>query len=189
MFKKLPAVGQLTGITASLAAQIKKTDITMLYKFAAYLFITAFATTSAFAQTISVDGEVTHPLKLSIADIDRMPQTEVTATDRDGKPHHYSGVAVTTILQQAGVTLGAQLRGENMSKYLLVKSGDGYEVLFSLAELDSAFTNRVVILAGKVDGQPLPDGKGPFRIVVPGEKKPARWIWEVTAMTIRFAKE
>lgn len=161
----------------------------MKYKFAAYLFITAFTATAAFAQTISVDGEVTHPLKLSAADIGKMPKTEVTAADRDGKPHRYSGVPVTAILQQAGVTLGAQLRGENISKYLLVKSGDGYEVLFSLAELDSAFTNRVVILADKVDGHPLPDGKGPFRIIVPGEKKPARWIWEVTAMTVRFAKE
>lgn len=161
----------------------------MLYKFAAYLFITAFTAATAFAQTILIDGEVTHPLKLSAADIGKMPKTEVTAADRDGKPHRYSGVPVTAILQQAGVTLGAQLRGENMSKYLLVKSGDGYEVLFSLAELDSAFTNRVVILADKVDGQPLPDGKGAFRIVVPGEKKPARWIWEVTAMTVRFAKE
>lgn len=161
----------------------------MLYKFAVYLFITAFATTSAFAQTISVDGEVTHPLKLSAADIGKMPQMEITAADRDGKPHRYSGVPVTAILQQAGVTLGARLRGENMSKYLLIKSADGYKVLFSLAELDSAFTNRVVILADKVDGQPLPDGKGPFRMVVPGEKKPARWIWGVTAMIIRFAKE
>ncbi|SEW35427.1 molybdopterin-dependent oxidoreductase [Chitinophaga arvensicola] len=161
----------------------------MLYKLAAGLLISAFMATTAFGQTISVEGEVTTPLKLSVADIAKMKKTEVTAADRDGKTHRYSGVPVTDILQQAGVTLGAQLRGENMAKYLLVKSGDGYEVLFSLAELDAAFTDRVVILADQVDGKPLPDGKGPFRIVVPGEKKPARWIWEVTTMTVRFAKD
>lgn len=85
--------------------------------------------------------------------------------------------------------MGPQLRGKNMAKYLLVRSADGYEVIFSLPELDSAFTNRVIILADQMDGSPLPANKGPFRIIVPGEKKPARWIWQVNALVVRFAKE
>ena len=160
----------------------------MRYTSFALLVSAIFLSSIVQAQTISVEGEVAHPLKLTAADITAMKKTEVVAADRDGKEHRYSGVPVYEILQQAGVTLGPQLRGENMSKYLLVKSGDGYEVLFSLPELDSTFANRVIILADKMDGNPLPAGKGPFRIVVPGEKKPARWIWEVTTMTVRFAK-
>jgi DMSO/TMAO reductase YedYZ molybdopterin-dependent catalytic subunit len=139
--------------------------------------------------TITVKGEVTHPLKLSSADLANMRRVEVRAADRDGKEHLFSGVALADILRQAGVTLGAELRGENMAKYLLIKSGDGYEVLFSLPELDSTFTNRVVMLADQMDGNPLPANKGPFRVIVPGEKKPARWIWEVTTMIVQFAKE
>jgi hypothetical protein len=46
-----------------------------------------------------------------------------------------------------------------------------------------------VILADESEGRPLPAGKGPFRIVVPGEKKPARSSFQVTELTIRFAKE
>jgi len=139
--------------------------------------------------TIKVEGEVTHPLSLTGQDLAAMKRTEVSATDRDGKEHHYTGVALADILQQAGATIGSQLRGENMAKYLLVKSSDGYEVVFSLPELDTAFTNRIVILADQQDGQPLPQGKGPWRIVVPGEKRPARWIWQVSTMVVRFAKE
>jgi DMSO/TMAO reductase YedYZ molybdopterin-dependent catalytic subunit len=160
----------------------------MTYRYFAFLVTATFLSAVVHAQTISVEGEVAHPLKLSAADITAMKKTEVVAADRDGKEHRYSGVPLYEILQQAGVTLGPQLRGENMSKYLLVKSGDGYEVLFSLPELDSTFANQVIILADKMDGNPLPAGKGPFRIVVPGEKKPARWIWEVTTMTVRFAR-
>ena len=158
----------------------------LIFFLAAFLYASSVRAQSA---AITVDGEVTHPLKLTAADFAKMKQVTVAAKDRDGKTHHYSGVAVSEILQEAGVTMGPQLRGENMSKYLLVKSGDGYEVLFSLPELDTAFSSRVIILANQVDGAPLPGGKGPFRIVVPGEKKPARWIWEVTSMTVRFAKE
>jgi len=72
---------------------------------------------------------------------------------------------------------------------MLVKCADGYEVLFSLAELDSSFTDRIVILADSLEGKPLPSGKGPFRLVVPGEKKPARSSFQVTELVIRFAKE
>ena len=163
----------------------------MKYKYLVFFLAALLCASIVRAQSpaIKVDGEVTHPLKLIVADFAKMKQVTVAAKDRDGKTHHYSGVAVSEILQEAGVTMGPQLRGENMSKYLLVKSGDGYEVLFSLPELDTAFSSRVIILANQVDGAPLPGGKGPFRIVVPGEKKPARWIWEVTSMTVRFAKE
>lgn len=159
------------------------------------LLLTMGGVTPAQAQpgvkqaTIIVQGEVTHPLTLQASDLAKMKRAECRAKDKDRVEHSYAGVALSEILQQAGVTMGQQLRGENMTKYLLVKSGDGYEVLFSLAELDSTFTDRVILLADQVDGHPLPSGKGPFRIVVPGEKKPARWIWEVTSLTIKFAKE
>ena len=162
-------------------------------KYKHLVFFLAALLCALFAQaqsaTITIEGEVTHPLKLAAADFAKMKQVTVAAQDRDGKTHHYTGVAVSEILQQAGVTMGPQLRGENMSKYLLVRSGEGYEVLFSLPERDTTFSSRVIVLASQVDGAPLPGGKGPFRIVVPGEKKPARWIWEVTSMTVRFAKE
>lgn len=72
---------------------------------------------------------------------------------------------------------------------MLVRSSDGYERVFSLAELDPSFTNRVIILADSKDGKPLADGVGPFRLVVPDENKPARSALEVTHLIIRFAKD
>ena len=72
---------------------------------------------------------------------------------------------------------------------MIAKCADGYEVLFSLAELDSTFTDRTVILADQWEGGSLPAGKGPFRIVVPGEKKPARSSFQVTTLLVRFAKD
>lgn len=154
-----------------------------------FLHSFAWAQEPAKQATVKVEGEVTHPLQLTRADLGKMKRAEVHVTDHDGKEHAYSGVSLSDILQEAGVTMGPQLRGKNMAKYLLVRSADGYEVIFSLPELDSAFTNRVIILADQMDGSPLPANKGPFRIIVPGEKKPARWIWQVNALVVRFAKE
>ena len=43
--------------------------------------------------------------------------------------------------------------------------------------------------AQTVKGKPLAAGAGPFRIIVPGEKKPARDCFQVTAIAIKFAKD
>jgi DMSO/TMAO reductase YedYZ molybdopterin-dependent catalytic subunit len=138
---------------------------------------------------IRVEGEVARPVTFHMEDLAKIKRIGVKGKDRDGKEHDYSGVAVADILQQAGVPMGAQLRGDNMTKYLLVRSADGYEILFSLAELDSTFTDHIVLLADSMDGQPLPAAIGPFRIIVPAERKHARWTWKATTFIIRSAKE
>ena len=64
---------------------------------------------------------------------------------------------------------------ETVKMTVLVEASDGYRAAFSLAELDPEMTDRVVLLADTKDGQPLSPREGPFRIIVPGEKRPARW--------------
>lgn len=163
-----------------------------IFRSAIFLGLQLTFVISAYAQTspaVKISGEVTKPLTLSVDDLAKMKRSTAVLTDRDGKPHSYQGVALQELLEQAGVTMGKQLRGEQLTKYLMVKCADGYEVLFSLAELDSSFTDRVVILADKLENNSLPDGKGPFRLVVPGEKKPARSSFQVVEMVIRYAKD
>ena len=141
------------------------------------------------AQSITVGGEVTTPLTLTAADLTAMPRSTAIAKDKQGTPHTFSGVALADIFKKAGVTTGRDLRGENLAKYVLVTCADNYQVVFSLAELDSSFTDRVVILADQVEGKPLLAGTGPFRIVVPGEKKPARNCFQVLSIDIKYAKK
>ena len=147
------------------------------------------ANSQAAEGVLKVTGEVTRPLVLTVAQVAAMPHINVTMIDRDGKAHIYSGVAIQAIFDSAGVTTGRQLRGENLSKYVLIKCADGYEVVFSLAELDSSFTNRKAIIADAAEGAPIPAAKGPFRMVLEGEKKPARNCFQVTDIIIKFAKE
>lgn len=165
-----------------------------LYRFFIPVLLVCFslysnAQQNAFKHFVKVDGEVTKPLTLYSDDLAKMKRITVSMKERDGKAHSYAGAAIQEILELAGVTMGKQLRGENLTKYLLVKCSDGYEVLFSLAELDSSFTDRKVILAYESEGKPLSVNTGPFRLVVHGEKKPARSSLQVTELVIRFAKD
>ncbi len=138
---------------------------------------------------VKVDGEVLKPLKLYKEDLAKMKRSTISVKGRDGKEHSYTGVSLQVVLEMAGVTTGKDLRGENLSKYLLAKCADGYEVVFSLAEFDSSFTDRVILLADTSDGNPLPAAKGPFQLAVPGEKKPARSCFQLSELLVRFAKE
>ena len=138
--------------------------------------------------SVKVIGEVLTPLDLKLDDLQQFKQVELERKDRDGNDHTYTGVMLSDILQKAGVTLGKELHGKNLSKYAQVEANDGYQVVFALAELDKDFTDRMVILASKIDGKPLAPTDGPFRIVVQDEKKPARCIRMVTAIKIQTAK-
>jgi DMSO/TMAO reductase YedYZ molybdopterin-dependent catalytic subunit len=158
-------------------------------------FISVVANNNLHAQKnseppfIKVEGEVTQSLKLYQSDLEKMKRVTVRYKGHDTVAHSYTGVPVLEILNQAGVTLGKQLRGKNLAKFLLVNAADGYQVVFSLAEVDTSFNKKEIILADKMDNKPIPSNPGPFQLIVPGEKKPARSCREVISFTIRSAKD
>ncbi|WES98500.1 molybdopterin-dependent oxidoreductase [Chryseobacterium arthrosphaerae] len=138
---------------------------------------------------LKVSGEVPDPLELSLTDLSEMPRKEASLKNKDGSIHKYTDVSVQDILAKAGAPSGKALHGENISKYLLAKCTDGYQVLFSLAELDASIADKNVIVADTVDGKPLPESKGPLRLIAEGEKKPARSSYQLEALVVGQIKK
>ena len=134
-----------------------------------------------------IGGDVERPQQWTLDDLAALPRREVRARDRDGTEVIFAGVALVELLRLAGVPLGEKLRGSNIALYLLVDAADGYRVVFALPELDPAFTERVVLLADHRDGQPLAAAEGPLRLVVPDEKRQARWVRQVGSCTVHRA--
>ena len=151
-------------------------------------FLPGRAVFSADESTIlAVTGEMGNPLKLTAADLAKMPRAKVKARDHGGVEAEFEGVPLVEVLKAAGVKLGADLRGPALANYLVVEASDGYRAVFALPELDPAFNDRVILLADRRDGKPLASPQGPLRIVVPGEKKQARWVRMVVALRIAKA--
>jgi DMSO/TMAO reductase YedYZ molybdopterin-dependent catalytic subunit len=134
-----------------------------------------------------IGGDVERPQQWTLDDLAALPRRELRARDRDGAEATFTGVALVDLLRLAGVPLGEKLRGSHMALYLLVEAADGYRVVFALPELDPAFTERVVLLADHRDGQPLSTAEGPLRLVVPDEKRHARWVRQVGSCTVHRA--
>jgi hypothetical protein len=158
-----------------------------------FLMITSSWTSKLYAQTdakqasVVVEGEVKTKLLLSPADVDKLPKISVIQKDRAEKEHTYTGIELGLVLKNAGVSLAEELKGENLTKYLLVEASDGYQVLFSLAEVDPAFTSRKIILANRKDGALLSANEGPFHIIVEGEKRKPRNARQVISIKVKFA--
>lgn len=134
--------------------------------------------------TVRISGLVAHPLLLHETDLLAMKRTSVNVTDERGEAANYEGVPIVELLQQAGTPLGKELRGPKMKLYVTVKAADSYQVVFALPEFDPDFTDRVILLADRRDGHALSSREGPFRVVVPGEKRHARWIRAVTTLEV-----
>lgn len=131
--------------------------------------------------TLEVRGVAKEVGTLHEADLDKLPQQTVTVK---GATTTYEGVTLAETLKRAGLDLDADLHGRGLTRYLLVEAADKYRIVYSLAEIDPAFTDHVVLLAMKKDGKPLSDEEGPFRIVVPDDKRQARWVRQVRIFTI-----
>jgi hypothetical protein len=123
---------------------------------------------------------------LSPADLAAMPQQTIKATDH-GTAVTFEGVRLSDVLAKVDIPAGEKFHSTAASYYLVVAARDGYKAVFGWAELDPSFMDKPVYLAVKRDGKPLPEKDGPFQLIAPGEKRGARWVRQVTALTIKQA--
>jgi DMSO/TMAO reductase YedYZ molybdopterin-dependent catalytic subunit len=144
-----------------------------------------FAQSPPAAPELRISGAVSTPLVLTVADLKKMPRKTLSLMNpHDRKKETYEGVLLEELLHRAGVPQGEQLRGSSMATYVLAEAEDGYRVVFSLAELDSGILESEVIVADTVDGVPLSAQQGPFKLVAPHEKRPARWVRMLKSITV-----
>jgi hypothetical protein len=144
----------------------------------------AVANTDASA-ALRVAGNVTTPLSLSASALKTLPRRTLKVVNpHDKQEETYEGVAVQELLRRAGVPQNDKLRGAAMVTYVLAEAADGYSVLYSLAELDSDFQDSDVIVADTMNGAPLGEKQGPFKMVAPHDKRPARWIRMLKSLTV-----
>ncbi len=120
---------------------------------------------------------------VTAADLAKMPHVEATVSSHnvEGK---YRGVPLGELLKLVDRPAGEALRGKALATAVSVEASDGYRIVFALAEVDSGFTNKVIFLADSKNGGPIDATEGPFRLVVPDEKRPARWAKLVTRIRL-----
>jgi len=155
-----------------------------LFWFSALLFALVFSSTSLQCQQLTIQTDSGKQVLLSRSELEALPHVKVTASEHSSGPVIFEGVTLKSALEKAGVGFGESMKGKRLSNCLLVEAADGYRAVIALPELDPAFTDKQTMLAFLRDGKPLGEKEGPYRIVIPDEKRMARWVKQVTKLKI-----
>jgi DMSO/TMAO reductase YedYZ molybdopterin-dependent catalytic subunit len=139
--------------------------------------------TSTGAAALAIGGDIAAPLTIRAEDLAGMPREKASVPEQDGTEVEYEGVPLREILKRAGLPMG-KLRGKALTTYVVAKAHDGYEVVFTLGEIDAEFGNQQILVADKRDGKALFGYQGPFRLVCPHDKAGARSVRMLEALEI-----
>jgi hypothetical protein len=125
---------------------------------------------------LTVSGDVPMPLKLTLAELAAMPRQTAKIPNPNGGDFTYEGVSLFDVLKRAGAPTEGALRGNALVSYVLAKASDGYQVVFTLGEIDPSFGKTTILLADHRDGAPLTGNQGALRLVVPNDHEGARSV-------------
>jgi hypothetical protein len=154
-----------------------------IFLLSALLFALVFSNASLQCQQLTIQTDSGKQVVLSRTDLEALPHIKVTASEHSS-PVNFEGITVKSALERAGIVFGESMKGKRLSNCLLVEAADGYRVVIALPELDPAFTDKQILLVFLRDGKPLGEKEGPYRIVIPDEKRMARWVRQVTNLRI-----
>jgi hypothetical protein len=112
-----------------------------------------------------------------------LPHQTVTVINSHTKASlTYSGVPLIDLLKQLGVP--GKPMGKLLRLYLVAQGSDGYEAVYSLAEVTPELHNATVIVADTLAGNPLLADKGPLQLVTTGDKALARCVRNLVAIRV-----
>ncbi len=94
---------------------------------------------------------------------------------------HYAGVLLSTLLTKVGVP--DKPHGRDFRMYVLAEGADGYQVVYSLGEVNPDVHDGTVIVADALGNAKLGDS-GPLQLVATGEKRPARWVRNLVSIRV-----
>ena len=143
---------------------------------------TVAAPLSAQTKGIVIDGDVPRPYVMTAETFAKLQPVGVPALG-DEIVHQYRAVSLHCFLEEAGIQFGDALRVPQMASYVIVEGRDGMQVVLSLASLDEPFGGGVY-LADAVDERPL---GGDYRLIIPGDARPTRWVRQVVRITVKAA--
>ena len=141
------------------------------------LFIVLLLTFASFGQvseqSLQISGSGVAGIRISAQEFSRMSRLKLDVREpHKGEMQHYEGVRLSDLLAKAGVARGDKLRERGLATYVVAQASHGYVEVYSIAELDPAMTDNQVIVTYTMNGKPLDLKEGPFKIVVPGDKRP-----------------
>jgi hypothetical protein len=136
------------------------------------------------ALLLRVIGPDGNELNVTAEDWAKLPRATVKAMDHGGAEVSFEGVPARELLKLAGAPFGQELRGQRLSLYVLAEASDGYKAVYALPEFDPDFTDGLILIADRKNGAALPPKEEQLQMVVPWEKRQARWVRQLIVLRL-----
>ena len=147
--------------------------------------------TPSFADRVQVDGLVGQPRRFTrddLAALNTWTMPVVFAAGQQVQSATFTGPSLLDVIQAAGgPVFDASRNNDLLRKYIVATGADGYAVVLARGEIDPEFAAEPILVAFQRDGQPLGDGQGMARLVVPGDKRGGRHVNRLTHIEVRDA--
>lgn len=137
--------------------------------------VLTIATAPLAAQDITVRRADGSERRLSATELATLPRTEIEAADH-GVSTRFTGVDLRALLQMAAAGPTDSLRGPTLRRVIVLIGADGYAATLALGDLDPSLGGRRVYVVSHANGVPLAVSQGPWRAVVVGDGRAARWV-------------
>lgn len=141
-------------------------------------------------EQISIAGDLPRTGHLSQEDLEKLGPVDIEFTLKEGT-HTFRGVPVDKVLEHFGFDKGPETpetppreKRTGWRKVLVASAPDGFQAVFSCAEVVQSMGATKAYLAWKMDGKDLPTDAGPFRLVVPSDQERARSIYRLNRIDV-----
>jgi len=142
------------------------------------------------AAVLKVTGDLPSSGSLSAADLAAMAPVSVEWKDRTGS-RHLRAVPLDRVLARFGFTPGPMGKDVPIAdkragwkKVVVAVAADGFEAVFSCAELQEGMGPTRAYVAFEADGKPLSAGDGPLKLLVPTDKEPSRSVRQLVRLEV-----
>src|SRR5262249_40543616 len=132
---------------------------------------------ATFSPAVAVGGLVGAPRSFTRDDLGGLPQVTLPVTFGSGTGVESGVFTGPRLLDVLGPGGGPRVPGGRNAKLrpdVRATGADGYQALLAWGELDPDFGAQPVLVAWERDGQPLGEGQGAARLVVPADKRGGR---------------
>ena len=143
--------------------------------------------------TLTVRGNVTTPLSLSVTDLGKFPVQRVDDTRVVRGPvgsadttRRFAGCLLRDVLNAAGIV--DRDRFDLRKTIIVASASDGYKAIFSWAELFNTTTGEGVLIVYERDGAPLGNDEGRMALVSLKDLRPGprhvKWLSAVDVIRL-----
>jgi hypothetical protein len=155
-----------------------------------FTFALLLASASAGEANLTVAGDLPSAGTMTLPELKAAGSVTVEWSSH-GHTRKATGVSLDKVLTKAGFSPGpmgkdvaVREKRSGWKKAVVATASDGFQAVFSCAELFPEMGPTRAVIAWEIDGKPLSADEGPLRLVVTTDKEPSRSLHNLVKIEV-----